>query len=260
MRYEYLSNYELHSFTVLSVGYSDEKEITFAKSSRNQFIIHYVTDGTGYYNGRKLKSGQGFIIPPNYFADYYADDKDPWAFFWIILSPNAYETTKKIYPCDKDFVFNYDFCDFIRLLGVEITANCPTGYENTDAMIIYNLIENKQIKTNLSKNDSYDCAQFTKRYLEVYFYKPIKITDICKILHVSHTYLYKEFNKKYGESPKSFLTKIKIENAKNLLKDSSLNVSQVAQSVGFDNILAFSAFFKKNTGLSPTDYKKEQEI
>lgn len=257
MRYEYLSNYNLHSFTVLSVGYSNEIDVTWSKCSRNLFIIHYCTKGTGYFNNRTIREGQGFIIPPNYFANYYADKNNPWSFFWIILSPSAYEDSKKIYMCDDDFVFNYNFSDYIAYLGEEITLNSPSGYDNVDAMIIYNLILNKQLKNNSKNFYSYDYAQYAKRYLEVYFYKPIKIKDICKILNVSHTYLYKEFTKRYGDSPKTFLTKIRIINAKNLIKNSVLNFSQIAQSVGFDNVLAFSGFFKKNTGLSPTEYKNK---
>ena len=49
---------------------------------------------------------------------------------------------------------------------------------------------------------------------------------------------------------------IKIKHAKQLLLTSDLNISQIAESVGYDDVLAFSAFFKKNTKLSPTEFKK----
>ena len=54
MRYEFLSNLELLGIKVLSVGYSNDTEITYAKCSRNQFIIHYVTDGIGYFNDDEI--------------------------------------------------------------------------------------------------------------------------------------------------------------------------------------------------------------
>ncbi len=265
IRYEYLSNFELNSFKVLSVGFSDDIAITNAKCSRNQFIIHYCTDGIGYFNGKKIKKGQGFIIPPNFFADYYADKDNPWTFFWIILTPSAYEGTKKIYLYNNDYIFDYNFSNYIKALGEEILENSHTGYSEIDAINVYYLILNKQIENYQEikqlynyhkKEDSSYYARFAKRYIDVYYYKPIKINDICKILNISHTYLYKEFEKRYNKSLKSYLTEIKINNSIKLLLNTDLNITQVAQSIGFDDILAFSSFFKKNTGYSPLKYKK----
>lgn len=258
MRYEYLSDFELYSFSVLSIGFSKEKSICRAKSSRNQFIIHYVSSGCGYYNGNKVKAGEGFIIPPEYYADYFPDDNDPWELLWIILSPTAYELSSKIYPCDNNYIFKYGFSDLISSIGAEITKNTPSGYNKADAWNVYNLVVNEQIReATAPDSESCDTASLAKRYIDVYYYKQITVSEICDILHCSHTYLYKEFKAAYGVSPKDYLTHIKIKHAKELLTGTDLTVSRVAQSVGFEDPLAFSAFFKKNAGCSPRDFKSK---
>ena len=259
MRYEYLSNFELYSFKVLSVGYSDDETITCAKCSRDQFIIHYITDGFGYYNGVMVSAGEGFIIPPNHFAEYHADNEKPWSMLWIILSSPAFELSEKLYPYNENFIFRYRFVDYISAVGSEITKNSPMRYYETDAWDVYNAIVSKQIGDYSSniKSDKLDYAKFAKRYIDVYYYKPIKISEICDVLNLSHSFLYKEFESKYGKSLKNYLTEVKLNHAKQLLMSSKLNISQIGLSIGFDNVLAFSAFFKKHTGSSPSSYKKK---
>lgn len=257
MRYEFLSNYELFSFKVLSIGYSDDIEITQAKCSRDQFIIHYVTNGEGYYNEHLIKQNQGFIIPPNYYADYYANKNNKWTFFWVILTASSYQGIKKLFKIDENYIFSYGFKDVIESFGKRITKETLKGYFDYDVWEIFTSIVNEHIKENqINKPNGSRYAKYAKNYFDVNYYKQIKISSLCKLLNVSQPYLYREFKNEYGISLKEYLNTIKIKHAKQLLLTSDLNISQIAESVGYDDVLAFSAFFKKNTKLSPTQFKK----
>ena len=57
-----------------------------------------------------------------------------------------------------------------------------------------------------------------------------------------------------------YLTYNGLEQAKNLLRQSDLNISQIAASVGYNDVLAFSSFFSKKQGMSPTAYRKEKAL
>ena len=48
--------------------------------------IHYITDGKGFYNGRRLGKGQAFIVYKNDLCEYYPDKDDPWTYFWMRFS------------------------------------------------------------------------------------------------------------------------------------------------------------------------------
>lgn len=60
-----------------------------------------------------------------------------------------------------------------------------------------------------------------------------------------------------GTSPNEYLTKFRISQAVELIERSSLPVSAVAASVGYDDSLYFSRVFKKITGVSPSSYIKK---
>lgn len=68
------------------------------------------------------------------------------------------------------------------------------------------------------------------------------------------TYLYQSF---FHTSPKEDLITERLQMAKYLLKNSNLNVSQISQKVGYDNLYHFSKLFKKNIGMSPSRYRIE---
>ena len=59
-------------------------------------------------------------------------------------------------------------------------------------------------------------------------------------------------------TPLQYITKLRITNAKSLLETTSYNVTEIAQTVGYDNPLYFSRQFKKYTGVSPKEYKQKK--
>lgn len=261
-RYEYLSDFELFSFKVLSVGFSSNTEITRSTSARPTFIIHYVTDGVGYLNNHKVVKGQGFIIPPNKFASYYPDKEQPWSFFWIILSGSSYQGMKKIFNEDENDIFTYHFDSLIKQLGEIIVKTSYDEYDDSNVWEIFNAILTAQIKEGLQKKRKrkISTAEYAKKIIDINFHQNIRIDDICKNLFVSQSYLYREFYKKYGVSPKDYLTQKKLNHALYLLRNTNDSISNIGLSIGFNDVLAFSSFFKKHTGLSPTKYRQENNL
>ena len=74
--------------------------------------------------------------------------------------------------------------------------------------------------------------------------------------NISEVYFRKLFTKYYGISPKQFIIDLRIQKAKQLLGEGSLNVSAVSESCGFSNPYHFCRIFKQHTGISPSEYRK----
>jgi AraC family transcriptional regulator, arabinose operon regulatory protein len=67
------------------------------------------------------------------------------------------------------------------------------------------------------------------------------------------------FTKHVGISPRQYIINIRMTTAKELLTNSLFHISEVAQLVGYDNPLYFSRLFKKMWGISPTEFRKQNE-
>ena len=76
---------------------------------------------------------------------------------------------------------------------------------------------------------------------------------------MSESWLIRCFRQRTGMTPQRYLTDIRLNQAKELLAASSLNVGEIAAVVGYENALYFSRIFRKYVGVSPREYR-EREI
>lgn len=93
-------------------------------------------------------------------------------------------------------------------------------------------------------------------FLQAHLCEKLSVADICAALHYNKSYIFKQFKKATNCSVMSYFTKLKINHAKRLLRETSLSVTQIADTLAFDSPNYFSKTFKKLTGYTPLKYKK----
>lgn len=98
-----------------------------------------------------------------------------------------------------------------------------------------------------------------KRYIEEHLSQELSREEIARYVYLSPDYASKLFKTETGSFLKAYINDRKMERAKTLLAERQKNVSEVAAAVGFDNFAYFSTLFKKCTGMSPNEYKKQHE-
>ncbi|MBO4897513.1 MAG: helix-turn-helix transcriptional regulator [Clostridia bacterium] len=94
-------------------------------------------------------------------------------------------------------------------------------------------------------------------YLEENVYQNITTQDLCKKFYMSKSQLYQLFSDYSGDSPIHYHLKLKMAEAKKLLRDNKMTVSDVADILGYTSIHNFSRAFKNAAGLSPAKYKNK---
>lgn len=104
-------------------------------------------------------------------------------------------------------------------------------------------------------NSESPAIQKAKQYLEDHKTDPISLVEISKYLNVSTFYFCKMFKKATGFTFTEYLSRIRIEKAKNLLLNPNLRVSEIAFEVGFQSLTHFNRVFHKIVGQSPTNYR-----
>lgn len=88
------------------------------------------------------------------------------------------------------------------------------------------------------------------------YYKALTNSELSDLCGISEVYFRKVFTDIFGISPINFMHKIRIEKAKELLNGDFGKISDVATSVGYNNIYHFSKMFKIHTEMSPSEYIK----
>ncbi|MEM1222188.1 MAG: AraC family transcriptional regulator [Verrucomicrobiota bacterium] len=85
----------------------------------------------------------------------------------------------------------------------------------------------------------------------------LKIAELAQLSGLSHSQFVRQFNKVLGMSPKDYLQRVRVRKACRLLESTQATVAAVAQQCGFYDHSHFSHAFRRQTGLSPSRYRKE---
>ena len=80
------------------------------------------------------------------------------------------------------------------------------------------------------------------------------VDELAERLEVSAAHLGRVFTKKIGISPGKYITRVRVEYAKLLLRDPDTTITYVAEASGFANANYFAKVFRRETGLSPSEY------
>lgn len=73
---------------------------------------------------------------------------------------------------------------------------------------------------------------------------------------MNKSYFPHQFKKQFNVSPMRYVNLVRIEQAKQLLANTTLSVTEVSSEVGIGNPVYFTEFFTKTIGVSPTKYRK----
>ena len=96
-----------------------------------------------------------------------------------------------------------------------------------------------------------------RRYLEDNYMFDLSLDSVGEILHISPAYLSAQFKKYQKMNFLDCLTELRINAAKELLADPFRSAAEVASMVGYEDASYFARAFKKRTGMTPTQYRKE---
>jgi two-component system response regulator YesN len=99
-------------------------------------------------------------------------------------------------------------------------------------------------------------VQLALQFVEKRYMEAIGLNDIADEVWLNPVYLSGLFKKETGRNFKDYLIKFRIDKAKELLRDSNLNVAEVSESVGYKDTKYFSKLFAQNVGMNPSRYRK----
>ncbi len=99
-----------------------------------------------------------------------------------------------------------------------------------------------------------------KKYMESHFRSQISYRDVAREIFISPSYFLSLFKKETGVTFVDYLTELRIEEAKRLLRDTDLAITQIAYDLGFNNSNYFSNLFRKVVGVSATEFRKPRTV
>ncbi|RED85526.1 MULTISPECIES: helix-turn-helix domain-containing protein [Cohnella] len=114
----------------------------------------------------------------------------------------------------------------------------------------------KKLKLPLGYTPTQDIIKTLIIILETSYKENITLRQLSDFSHFQSTYLIQKFKEYHGFTPIEYLHKLRMKAAVNYLSTTDMKIKQIAEESGYANIHHFSNAFKKNTGMSPSEWRK----
>ena len=115
--------------------------------------------------------------------------------------------------------------------------------------------------SSLNSSSGQKQAVLAMEYIRQHYNEPeLGLNDICSYLNIGTSYFSTIFKEATGGTFLEFLSKTRMEKAKELLEQTALKNYEIAEKVGFSDPHYFGISFKKMTGKTPTEYAREKKI
>ena len=110
------------------------------------------------------------------------------------------------------------------------------------------------LETSTDKENHY--VKRARVFLQENYDRNISVGDVADHLGISYPYLCKLFKDYTDKNILEYLNELRVEHSKSLLVDTAQPISVIAQEIGYNNIQTFQRLFKKQTGVTPGEYRK----
>ena len=133
----------------------------------------------------------------------------------------------------------------------------PWKEEKLTGLISEAIVNIKELSLENSANENLQESQKStiKKYIKENYKRDISAGDVAGILGYSDVYFSKIFKQLFDDTFINYLTKVRIDKAKVLLKDVGFNIKEVGASVGYTDSNYFTKVFKRAVGMSPSEYR-----
>lgn len=160
--------------------------------------------------------------------------------------------------CIIIFVSAYDRFDYaIEAMHIKAFDYLlkPWNEEKLCSLISEAIASIKNVEESSNENLQDSQKVVIKKYIKENYKRDISVGDVAGILGYSDVYFSKIFKQLFDDTFINYLTNVRIEKAKVLLKDVSFNIKEVGASVGYTDSNYFTKVFKRAVGMSPSEYR-----
>lgn len=252
------------ALTIKNVGYQTcEPGHQWGPGVRDHCLIHYVVSGGGTLTvggqSFRVEKNHAFLILPDQLVSYQAGLEDPWEYYWLgfttsgdsLLQQLGIVASSPVLPVKHGRLFRQYILDIYDSRGTE--AWNKARMLGNAYLLLAMLAEEHGV---FPHGQTAQLVQKATDFMENNYANNITVEDTAEFAGVSRSSLYRAFMEQLNCSPSRYLCEIRMGHAKRLLRDTELQVNEVAHSVGIADALYFSRLFQKETGVSPSAYRR----
>ena len=251
----------------------------YGPTIRDHYLLHFIVHGRGivqaYNTEYEVGPGQIFAIYPHQITYYQSSEEDPWEYFWIgfegslapvIMTRIGFEEEtniavhipepEKVFALLNDMRIHFpdsvqldvQFLDVIGDIAHLFSLLCrdhavpapvprhevPGGLNNEYTRILLSIIH----------------TSYSER---------INVEQLARRLNLNRSYMTSLFKRHTGQSIKQYLIEYRLQRAMLALQSVNLSIKKIALECGFEDALYFSRLFHQRFGVSPQEWREQNQ-
>lgn len=232
----------------------------YEDNSRENYGLVFVENGSLIHKrkGKSTKIGKGDILLLKKGEAYSISNntlpEDGYYAFYIF----SFDIENKNIPYIKRVTNTNHYEKFLDLFkeGRRCSLKKNTAHNINMKRIVYEILYNLYLEyyNDYTVSHSMENTEKAKQYINENYRNKITIDELAKISGFSRSHFKRLFTKHYEMPPSDYITMVRIERAKTMLKAKIFSLSEIAEECGFSNEYYFSQVFKRIVGCSPKKY------
>lgn len=237
------------------------------REGKEEYYLLYTQSGTGVL--RHL--GQTLLLRPHHAIliycrepHFYATRESPWDHYWLHFNGPAAQTYYDLVNEDGiSDVYIEDAQAFRHLL--KETLNCSDVLDRRQsvlsAMYVTQLLSMMVVGRHTLPPDGLQAHHQEKldqaiSHLQEHFHEQVRLEDLAAVAHLSVSHFMRIFKQYTGMAPHAYLINYRVNQAKKILRSTTIPISDVAFQVGFQDESNFSRTFRRIAGTTPLNFRK----
>ena len=242
---------------------------THRPRGRLDFQILYIASGKAhfFFDGVEtiVSAGHMVIYRPKEEQKYYYYGVDQTEVYWVhftgwdvkkLLHRYGIEDHVHVIHTGTALEYKYLFLQMIQELKL-----CKADYEDLLVNHLHHLLIriHRTLLTEPYSKSRTHAKDFDEavQYFHKNYHTEININEYAAAHHMSVSWFIRGFKEYTDSTPTQYILSLRISNAQILLETTDYNITEIAEIVGYENPLYFSRLFKKQVGVSPSDFRKQ---
>ena len=242
---------------------------THRPRGRLDYQLLYIASGKAhfYFQGKEeiISAGNMVLYRPKEEQRYYYYGAEHPEVYWVHFTGNNVKNILRQYGIADDIhvIHTNTSLEYKRLFSLMIQELklCKDDYEELlvhylkELLIMIHrvLINNPPGKSSFLITEMDEAVQ----YFHANYNQTISIEDYSAEHNMSVSWFIRNFKEYTNVTPAQYILSLRISNARTLLENTAYNVSEISNIVGYENPLYFSRIFKKQCGMSPSEFRKQ---
>lgn len=250
--------------------YTRPKLPTYRPKGRVDFQLLYIASGIAHFyfdndeTDTVVPAGHMVLYRPREPQRYVYYGNEQTEVYWVHFTGNSAKKILAGYGITNEMRVlptgtSLDYARIFKQMIHEL-QRCQTHYPEILTLLLrqlFILIHRQLTREHTRKNDYLDEEMsLAMQFFNDNYNTEVNIEEYASARGMSVSWFIRNFKQYTHTTPMQYIVSRRITNAQMLLETTNYNITEIGQIVGYDNPLYFSRIFRKQKGMSPSDYRK----